>query len=110
MAQPQQQASNLKNSAQSKIGKVHDSDFGDMTDQAREKGAEFIAQAKETVSDYVGEGSDAVRGWIKDAGGMITKAEKGVRDNIKRHPLEAVLIGLGIGCAVGFLVNLARRD
>ncbi|GEM_PF-6778182 len=110
MAQAQTQ-SGMKNSAASKLNKVQDTfeqKGSEMKDEVA--GSEFIGQAKEAVSEFVESGSDAVRGWISDAGEVISDAEGTVRDSIKKYPVQAVLIGLGIGCAAGLLWNLSRRD
>lgn len=93
----------------SKFNKLQDTDVSRMSEELTEKGSEFLGGARENVSHLVEQGSETVRGWISDTGTMITDAEKGVRENIKRHPVEAVLIGLGIGCAVGMLFSFLRN-
>ncbi len=99
MAQAQTQ-SGMKNSAASKLNKVEDS--------FEQKGSEFVGQAKEAVSEFVENGSETVRGWLSDAGEYVSDAEGTVRDSIKKYPVQAMLIGLGIGCAAGLLWNLSR--
>jgi ElaB/YqjD/DUF883 family membrane-anchored ribosome-binding protein len=100
MAQAQTQ-SGMKNGTASKLNKVQDN--------FEQKGSEFMGEAREAVTEFVENGSEAVRGWISDAGEYISDAEGTVRNSIKKHPLQAILIGLGVGCAAGILWNLSRN-
>lgn len=108
MAQAQTQ-SGMKNSAASKLNKVQDS-FEQKGSEIKNEiaGSEFVGHAREAVSEFVENGSETVRGWLSDAGEYISDAEGTVRDSIKKYPVQAVLIGLGIGCVAGVLWNLSR--
>jgi ElaB/YqjD/DUF883 family membrane-anchored ribosome-binding protein len=102
----------LKNSTQSTLNKLQDTaktHGKEMHDDIQRSGSEMIGQAKEAVTDFMSTGSDRVRGWMEDASGYLTEGEKSVRQNIQRHPMQAILIGLGVGAAIGMLFNLARN-
>jgi len=91
----QSAASDLNDAVQSQGGRMVDKAQNVAKDAA---GAmkEKVGQLRDTAADYVDRGH---------AG--LESAEQSVEARITEHPIAAVLIGMGIGLAIGWVV--ARR-
>jgi ElaB/YqjD/DUF883 family membrane-anchored ribosome-binding protein len=88
-------ASEIKDTVQSRgarVGEKAQSAARDAADSMKDK----YSQLRETASDYAERGRDS-----------LASAERTVEEQIGEHPIAAVLIGVGIGLAIGLIV--ARR-
>jgi ElaB/YqjD/DUF883 family membrane-anchored ribosome-binding protein len=88
-------AIDLKDAVQSQGGRMVAKAQNVATDAA-EAVKEKVGQLRDTASDYVGRGR-----------AKLESAEQSVEEQITKHPIVAVLIGMGIGLAIGVIV--ARR-
>ena len=83
----------LKDNAESAIHSV-----GDMVGHARDRIGASAAKA-----------GDKVQHWAKDAYGASGSFRKEVAGLVRKHPIQSLLIGLGVGLGVGLLVGRVVR-
>ena len=69
--------------------------------------ASFAAEQNEQRS-LVDEGKRLAEESLKDAGKIYSETINQVSDLVRKHPLEALMIGFGVGCLVG--LALTRRN
>jgi hypothetical protein len=106
----------------------------EVRDQARATAGGIVEAAKEQVqvaaagaSRLAGMAKDSAQGWASSVGGAAVQAKDKARDMaaaaaekvgemgedltalIRRHPLQALLVGLGLGFGVGFLMAQVMR-
>lgn len=126
--QIEDQATGLKEKASEKMADLKET-AGEKASQLKEKASEAMAQAQETTDrslSMVGEKMTRAAGMLREKTGMHSLAarlesggqflqENGVNelkghatDMIRSHPVEAMVVGMGIGILVGSLLS-ARR-
>jgi len=62
-------------------------------------------EIESTVGSYVDKGREAVMEGAKSAEEAYTEAVAQVSKLVRKHPMEALAIGFGVGCVVGLLIS-----
>ena len=67
--------------------------------------ASVLELGRETASIVIGEVGPALKGAFYDTQRIVGGAVDKTTSQIRKHPVQAVLIGFGAGCLVGLLVR-----
>jgi ElaB/YqjD/DUF883 family membrane-anchored ribosome-binding protein len=79
------------------------------TSSALENGAESLkelpAEALDVIKDIIQEVRDETLDLIESGRAQVSGLEKTAEGAIRKNPLQAVAIALGVGCLVGLLLR-----
>jgi ElaB/YqjD/DUF883 family membrane-anchored ribosome-binding protein len=70
---------------------------------------DFVGHARDRIGVSAVKAGEKVQHWAEDAYDASGNFRKEVTGLVRKHPIESLLIGLGVGLGVGLLVGRAVR-
>jgi ElaB/YqjD/DUF883 family membrane-anchored ribosome-binding protein len=70
---------------------------------------DFVGHARDRIGVSAVKAGEKVQHWAEDAYDASGNFRKEVTGLVRKHPMESLLIGLGVGLGVGLLVGRAVR-
>lgn len=70
---------------------------------------DFVGHARDRIGASAVKAGEKVQHWAEDAYDASGNFRKEVTGLVRKHPIESLLIGLGVGLGVGLLVGRAVR-
>lgn len=92
----------MKDVAVEKVSQVADLAEETLTDLSQR-----LDQAAEAVTEFVQETTRALKRELRHGWERVEEATLDVEHQIRRHPFQAVLIALGTGAVIGWLIGRA---